>query len=48
MGPPIANGLGMGSHYLRTDRSSLSIILVWDYAFEEEWHHVSEEAPGFI
>ena len=29
--------------YIRS--SSLSIILLWDYAFEE-WHHASEDAPA--
>jgi hypothetical protein len=23
------------------------IDFLWDYVFEEEWYHVSEEAPGF-
>ena len=31
--------------YIRS--SSLSIILLWDYAFEE-WHHASEDAPGLM
>ena len=31
--------------YIRS--SSLSIILLWNYAFEE-WHHASEDAPGLM